>query len=50
MSRGMCARGGRSEKCQVVDPRRAECDVQLKGVQVQLNVDEAVELRMDGLW
>jgi hypothetical protein len=42
--------GGRPKNCQVVDPHRAESNVQLKGGQVQFRVDEAADLRMDAIW
>jgi hypothetical protein len=42
--------GGKPENYEIGDSDSAECDVQLKGANVQLKVDEAAELRMDVIW
>lgn len=51
MCRGLYAQQVEDQKiARFVNPHSAECDVQLKEVQVQLKVDGATALRMDGFW
>jgi len=42
--------GERPKNYEIVDSDSTECDVQLKGANVQLKVDETAELRMDVIW